>query len=280
MRVLLTGSGGGLGTAFAAAAGAEHEVIAYPRTRLAVEDRLGVHEAIAAARPDVVLNAAAMTSVDGCEVDPEAAYRANAFGARNVALAAAAAGALLIHVSTDYVFDGRKGAAYHEFDEPNPISVYGHSKLGGEREVTAHAADHLIVRTSWVFGSGRDYLSGALGRLARGESAPAMGDLVGTPTHVRHLAERLIPLVDAGYRGLVHLGGPEATTWHDVLLRAARDHSLPGEVVEQKAGDLDRPAARPPSSPLTSLVLRGDIPSMPPLAEAVREIVEGLDGGR
>ncbi len=203
----------------------------------------------------------------------------NALGTRNVALAAVRAGAVLVYVSTDYVFDGEKGEAYHEFDLPNPLSVYGQSKLAGEREAEHLAPDHLVVRTSWVFGGGRDYLSAALARLAAGEVVPAIVDLVGTPTYVGHLAERLLPAVLSGHRGVLHLGGPEITSWYDVLARVVRTTGLPGEVIEQKADELGRPARRPAHSALTSLVLETtDVPPMPSLDEAIHEVLENVRG--
>ena len=200
--------------------------------------------------------------------------RVNALGTRTVALAAREMGALLVAISTDYVFDGEKGEPYHEFDEPRPASVYGKSKLAGEAEARL-APDHLIVRTAWVFGAGDDFVSEAIRRLTRGEEAGAITDLYGTPTHVGHLADRILPAALSGLRGLVHLGGPERMSRHELLARAKQIGDLPGELVEQKAGDLDRPAPRPADSSLTSLVLEGSgVPPMPPIDAAIEEILE------
>lgn len=263
----------------ATTAGEEHELIPFTHEELAVEDLPAVMDRLVPPRPEVIVHAAAMTSVDGCEVDPRGAFLANALGTRNVAQAAARAGAVLVYISTDYVFDGEKGEPYHEFDAPNPISVYGASKLAGEREARTIAPEHLVVRTSWVFGGGKDFLSGALGRLAAGESVPAIVDLVGTPTYVPHLAERLMPLVRSGHRGVVHLGGSEVTTWHDVLVRAVDLGVLPGEVAEQKADELERPARRPANSALASLVLPiPEVQPMPPLEAALNELMEIVRG--
>jgi dTDP-4-dehydrorhamnose reductase len=280
MRVAVTGAGGGLGRALATGAAGDHELIPFTHDELPVEDLQSVLHRLASAEPEVIIHAAAMTSVDGCEENPRGAFLANALGTRNVAQAAARAGALLVYVSTDYVFDGEKGEPYHEFDPTSPISVYGASKLAGEREARTLAPEHLVVRTSWVFGGGKDFLSGALGRLAAGESVPAIVDLVGTPTYVRHFAERLMPIVLSGTRGVVHLGGPEVTTWHDVLVRAVDGLGLPGEVTEQKADELGRPARRPANSALASLVLPiPGVSPMPPLEQALNELME-IVGGR
>jgi dTDP-4-dehydrorhamnose reductase len=279
MKIAVTGAGGALGRALRATAEEHHELVPFGHADLAVEDLSAVMDRMASAQPEAIIHAAAMTSVDGCEVDPRGAFLVNSLGTRNVSLAAARTGAILVYISTDYVFDGEKGEPYHEFDAPDPISVYGKSKLAGEREAQTLAPEHLIVRTSWVFGGGNDFLSGALRRLAAGETVPAIVDLVGTPTYVQHLAERLIPLVLSGHRGVVHLGGPEVTTWHDLLSRAVHLGALPGEVTEQKADELGRPARRPANSALTSLVLRTpEVPPMPPLEDALDEMMEAVSG--
>jgi len=279
VRIAVTGAGGGLGRAFLARAGREHDVVPFTHVELPIDDQRAVEQRIREARPDLILNLAAMTSVDACELDPVAAFRANALGARHVAMAASWARALVVHVSTDYVFDGAKGEPYHEFDEPAPISAYGRSKLAGEREVATHAGEHLIVRTSWVFGGGKDFLTSALGRLREGETVPAITDLTSTPTYVGHLADRVLPAAEAGLRGVVHLGGPEPSSWFDLLSRTASRLSLRGEVVAQKSDELGRPAPRPVYSALTSLVVPGSgLEPMPPLDEAIDEILGGDRG--
>ena len=277
MRIAVTGAGGGLGRALLERALEGHEVAAFTHADLPVEDRHAVMQRLVPAEPALILHCAAMTAVDACEEDPDRAYLINALGTRNVALAAREAGAVLVAVSTDYVFDGEKGAPYHEFDAPSPLSVYGASKLAGEREA-ALAPEHLIVRTSWVFGAGSDFVSGAVRRLAAGEEVGGLVDLHGTPTYVGHLADRLVPLARSGARGVVHLGGPERMTFLDLLARAKEVGSLPGTLVEQKSGDLGRPARRPADASLTSLVLESTgVAPMPPIEEALQEVVDGLD---
>jgi dTDP-4-dehydrorhamnose reductase len=280
VRIAVTGAGGGLGRAFAEVAPSHHELHAFGHDELPVEDYDAVMQALVPLEPNAIVHLAAMTGVDACETDEAGAFRANAIGARNVALAARATGARLLAVSTDYVFDGAKGAPYHELDVPNPLSLYGRSKLAGEEAVRSLAPDSYVVRTAWVFGAGNDFVTGSIRRLAAGEAAGGIVDLHGTPTYVRHLAERLIPVLVSGRYGTFHLGGPERVSFHELLARARRLGALPGELTEQKAGDLRRPAPRPADSSLTSLVAaEAGIPPMPSLDEALGDLLERVRGG-
>jgi dTDP-4-dehydrorhamnose reductase len=273
MKVAVTGAGGGLGRAFLAAAGEEHDVAPFTRQELDVSSRDQVMGALAASKPEIVMHFAAMTAVDACELDPESAAATNTLGTRNVADAAKESGALLVAISTDYVFDGEKDVPYDEHDTPNPISVYGRTKYEGELAAREVAPQLLVVRTAWVYGAGNDFASKAVKRLAGGQEVGAIADQVGSPTHVVHLGERLMPLARSGLRGLVHLGGPEGVSWHDFLVRAKRLGGLPGEVLAQKAEELDRPAKRPANSALTSVILRDEVSAMPPLDEGIGKVL-------
>ena len=274
MRIAVTGAGGGLGRAFVATASGAHEVHGFGRAGLDVRDHDAVIRALVPLEPEIILHCAAMTSVDGCQAEPARAAETNVLGSFNVAVAARRSGARLVAISTDYVFDGEKGSTYDERDRPNPLSMYGWTKLAGERAAEAAAPDLLIARTAWVFGSGGDFLSGVVRRLRAGEEVGGIVDQVGSPTHVVHLAERLLPLIGSDVRGIVHLAGPEPTTWHDVLVRAKRAGGLPGEVVAQKADEVGRPAPRPANSSLASVVLSGTgVPPMPPLDEAIERVL-------
>jgi dTDP-4-dehydrorhamnose reductase len=277
MRIAVTGAGGGLGRAFLEVVGDEHDVHPFTRDALDVRSPEAVREALTPLDADAIMHFAAMTAVDACEEHPERAAATNADGTRNVAEAARASGALLVAISTDYVFDGQQEEPYDERDRPNPISVYGRTKYEGELAAQEVAPELIIARTAWVYGAGADFPSKALRRLAAGEEVGAIADQVGSPTHVAHLAERLLPLVESGFRGLIHLAGLEAVSWYDVLLRAKQLTGLPGEVVAQKAEELDRPAKRPANSALTSGVL-GDYPisPMPPLEDGIRKVLSDV----
>ncbi|HSL10250.1 MAG TPA: NAD(P)-dependent oxidoreductase [Actinomycetota bacterium] len=274
MRVLVTGAAGDLARAWLACVPTHHDVHAFTRDQLDIGDHHAVLATVGAVEPDVVLNLAAYTDVDGNETDTERAFRDNALGPQSLAIAAGAVGAVLLHVSTDYVFDGEKDTAYDEADEPRPISTYGRAKLLGERLVRAALREHVIVRTGYVYGGGSDHLSRQLAKLRAGEPAAGLQDRVGSPTNVRHLAERLLPLVLAGRWGTYHLAGPEPASWFAALERCRALAGFDPPVEPQRAATLDLPAPRPVQSALTTvLVGQLGVPPMPSLDEGLADAI-------
>jgi dTDP-4-dehydrorhamnose reductase len=212
VRILITGAAGQLGQELRAAlAGeevlpvdmgaadptvAEMDITDYRRTT-------GVIEEFA---PDVVIHGAAYTNVDGCEIDPDLAYRVNALGTQNVALACQRVDAALLYISTDYVFDGTKGTPYLEFDAPNPVSVYGRSKLAGEEYVRSLLRRFYVVRTAWLYGNGsKNFPKTILAAAARQSSLFGVVDEVGCPTWARDLAAGVAQLIRAPLYGVYHL---------------------------------------------------------------------------
>jgi dTDP-4-dehydrorhamnose reductase len=281
VRILVTGAAGQVGARVVAALDGHHEVLGAARDTLDLADREQIEQVVAEFAPDAVVNAAAMTNVDGCERDPERAFAVNALGVRTLAQASARSGAHLVHVSTDYVFDGEATRPYDEWDAVRPISEYGRSKLGGELEVERHAATWAVVRTSWVFGKqGTDLLSWAFGAFDRGELEGVLADQIGIPTYAPDLAALLVRFAVERRQGLYHVtSGDEAVTRHDLIVHAlrARGDDASG-IVPLDAADLDRPAARPAMSALDNRALRlAGLPSLRPWRDAVTEYVEHWD---
>lgn len=228
-RVLVTGAGGQVGTALtkhlAAARFMTHQdldVTNPPALRRVVADA------------DVVIHLAAMTDVDRCEEDPDRAFEINANGTQGVCAAATAVGARVVYLSTDYVFDGTKGSEYVEEDLPNPLNVYGRSKLAGEEFVRETDA-HQIIRTSWVIGEGRNFV-GTILRIAQEKGVVAVvDDQKGRPTFAPDLARGIAALVGSGFSGILHLAGAgEACTWADLA-----EAALKGAGVEARLERVD-----------------------------------------
>src|SRR5438132_4307667 len=223
MRLLVSGARGMLGAdVVRAGERAGHSLTGLSHAELDISDADAVRDAFERARPDAAINCAAWTDVDGAQEQREQARRVNAEGAGNVARAAAAAGAALAHVSTDYVFAGvapldaaGRPRPYVETDPTGPQSVYGTTKLEGEQQVLAASPRHCVVRSAWLFGlGGRNFVATMLGLAAEREAVRVVSDQVGCPTWTGHLAPALIGLLEREVRGLVHLAGSGHTSWH------------------------------------------------------------------
>jgi dTDP-4-dehydrorhamnose reductase len=280
VRILVTGAAGQVGARVAEALGG-HIVLAAARDTLDLADREQVEQVVGEFGPDAIVNAAAMTNVDACERDPDGALVANALGVRSLAVAARRCGAHVVHVSTDYVFDGARTRPYDEWDAVNPISEYGRSKLGGEIEVARHAPSWATVRTSWVFGRrGTDLISWAFGAFDRGELQGVLADQVSIPTYAPDLAVLLARFAVERREGLFHVtSGSEAVTRHELIVTALRARGLdPSGVAPIDAADLDRPAARPPMSALDNRALRlSRLPGLRSWRDAITEYVKDWD---
>ncbi len=255
-----------------AAAGAGHQVIALSHPELDITDADAVAARVLAAAPDAVLNCAAWTDVDGAEGREQAALSVNGPGAGNVARDAAAAGAWIIHVSSDYVFDGRKREPYLESDPVGPLSAYGRSKLAGEQAVAAQApAAHTVVRSSWLFGTGGPCFPATIGRLAsERDELTVVDDQVGCPTFTGHLATALLELAAARPLGIVHLAADGHCSWYELASEIVAASRAQCEVKPGRTADLRRPAPRPSYSVLRSE--RGaQVPRLPHWREGLAE---------
>jgi len=262
MRWLVCGAGGQLGRSMvrSLATRPEHTLTAaLDRGALDLGDEESIARAVrgAAGRADLLLNAAAFTFVDRCESEPELARRVNADAPRRLAAACRDAGLCLVHVSTDYVFDGKATRPYTESDQPDPASVYGKTKLEGEQAVLAESAAFLVVRTSWVFGPGRNFVrtmieQAGAHRLRRDPSPlRVVDDQFGSPTYAGDLAQGIVRLVEAGARGLYHLANRGVATWWDVARECLDEGGFSDVAIERvRTSAFPRPAPRPGYSAL------------------------------
>lgn len=271
MRILITGAGGMLGSDVrAAAARLGHEPIAAARAELDVADPAAVVAFVAAARPDAVINCAAWTDVDGAEDHPDEAMRVNDAGAGHLARAASRHGAWVVHVSSDYVFDGSKRTPYLESDPTGPLSSYGRSKLAGERAVAdAAPGRHTVVRSSWLFGaSGRCFTQTMLALAAERDELRVVADQVGCPTFTGHLAPALVALAERRTPGILHVAAAEQCSWHALATATIAAAGLPCTVRPIDTAQYPLPAARPAFSVLRSE--RG-APQLPSWREGLRD---------
>ncbi len=251
------------------------EVVAPGHGGLPVDDRGAVLAMVEAFRPEVVVHTAAYTAVDGCEVDPDRALRVNSLGTRHVAEAAKRSGAQLVYVSTDYVFDGTSERPYHEWDEPHPLSVYGRSKLGGERECPPEAT---IVRTSWVCGArGANVVRTVLRLAAEGQTLRFVDDQRGSPTFSADLAVAVVGLALDRRPGVHHVTNQGATSWYGLVRAVLKCAGIRGPRVQPIAtAELDppRPAPRPANSVLDNAVLRlAELPTLPDWQDGLARLV-------
>ncbi len=247
----------------AAAREAGFEVIDPSSAELDVTDSDNVARVLTRERLDAVVNCAAYTDVDGAEAEEERATAVNGDGAGHVAAAAAACGAFLVHVSTDYVFDGRNHRPYREDDPTAPMSAYGRSKLAGEVAVARAAPEgHVIARTSWLFGvHGRNFVDTMLRLGGERDQVQVVDDQVGCPTFTGHLAPALLALAQARPVGIVHLVGGGSCSWFDLAVETFARTGVECEVRPGKTADLDRPAPRPAYSVLGAS--RPEAPALP-----------------
>jgi dTDP-4-dehydrorhamnose reductase len=279
-KLLITGAAGQLGQALVLAAGRQGwEAAATDLHDLDITDPQLVWSELSRQRPEVVVNAAAATRVDDLESDPDGAILVNALGPRNLAVACRRLGIKLIHLSTDYVFDGAKPGPYVEWDRTEPLSVYGRSKLLGEEWVRQQCPDHFIVRTAWLYGHpGPNFVTAIL---ARGRNLSPDGELKvvhdqrGTPTSTLALAPQLLALAATEAFGTYHATCQGETTWYEfagLILAAA---GITVRVTPCTTAEFPRPAPRPANSVLENRLLRvTGLDLMPPWQAAYRQFWE------
>jgi dTDP-4-dehydrorhamnose reductase len=249
---LVTGAGGMLGRdVVLGATNAGHIVSALTHNDLDITNSDAVTERFLRDRPDVVINCAAWTDVDGAESAEQDAMAINGTGAGNVAGAAAGVGAKVLYVSTDYVFDGLKDQPYVEVDEPSPQSAYGRTKLAGEEATAAANRNHYVVRSSWLYGiGGRNFVETMLQLAADHGEVLVVRDQVGSPTYTWHLASGLLRLIEGTAYGIHHMAAEGACSWYDFAREIFDQAKVECNVLSATTDMLARPAPRPPFSVL------------------------------
>jgi dTDP-4-dehydrorhamnose reductase len=251
------------------------EAVGLDRSELDVTDAAAVDAAVREIQPQAVLNCAAWTDVDGAEAHEDAAAAVNAAGAGNVAAAAAGIGAAMVHVSTDYVFDGTSPVGYVESDPTGPLSAYGRTKLAGERVVTAANARHHIVRSAWLFGAGGANFVATMLRLAADrDEVTVVDDQVGCPTWTGHLAPALVEIAGRDAYGVWHAAAAGACSWYELARATFAAAGIDITVARGRTADLDRPAPRPACSVLRSE--RSDAVVLPDWRAGLRAHLAGV----
>jgi len=273
VKILIAGCAGQLGRSLVAALG-QHEVEAAARDRLDVVRLDNVREAITSFAPDLVINAAAYNDVDRAESNAVEAYRINAMGPRNLALVTAAAEIPLLHVSTDYVFDGAANRPYHEYDQPRPLSTYGWSKLAGEIAVKELNRRHYVVRTAWLFHlAGKNFLNTMLS-LGQRAQVNVIDDQFSSPTYAPHLAGAISELIQSQAYGVYHMAGQGGTSRFEMTRLLFSILGLNTEVIPVPHSVFPAAAARPRHTVLTSI--QEPQIFLPPWQEGIRAFARAL----
>jgi dTDP-4-dehydrorhamnose reductase len=254
VRVLLAGAGGQLGLELADVLPRRgHDLVALDRRRLDVADAGAVDGAIEEHSPEIVVNAAAYTSVDGCEEATEHAYSVNALGPRNLAQACGRRGCELLHVSTNYVFDGRDERPYEAFDPPNPISAYGRTKFAGEEYIMRLTNRWYVVRSAGVYGRGHNFVRTMLRVARERDLLKVKDDEFISPTYARDLAEGIAGIIEDGRYGLYHLTNAGSCSWYEFTREIFRLAGIETELVPIPGSEYPLPAARPANGILSSV---------------------------
>ncbi|MFA4043526.1 MAG: hypothetical protein HZRFUVUK_000298 [Candidatus Fervidibacterota bacterium] len=262
LKVLVTGASGQLGSDLVEKLSKRsHDVVAMNRSQLDITNSEAVSEAIKHHRPDVLINCAAMVNVDSCEIDIEAAFKVNALPLWQMALVCNRVKTKLVQISTDYVFDGRKGSPYNELDQPNPINIYGMTKLIGELFVRNYCERHIIVRTAGLYGvhgsraKRGNFVEFVITAAMRGEPLHVVTDIVTSPTFTADLAEKLCELIEADAEGVIHVVNSGKCSWHEFATYVLQLAGLSAEVMPISSEELSRPARRPKFTALESVRL-------------------------
>ena len=255
MKILITGAGGMLGKALTSCLEArEHSVAGFPREALDVTNYNQVQEVMKAEKPELVIHAAAYTKVDQAESEPDLAYLINGYGSENLAVACNHLDIPMVYVSSDYVFDGEQKRPYQPWDQTRPLSIYGKTKLAGERAVQQNLNKFYIVRTSWLYGpNGRNFVDTIHQMAMDGKPLRVVSDQFGSPTCTLTLSETIADLILSKRWGIYHATDGGVTNWYEFAQAIVSDLKVKVEPIATK--DMPRPATRPKYSALDKTTL-------------------------
>ncbi len=269
-KVLLTGSSGQLGKALNEALSDKFEVVKFSRENLDITNFKEVEKKIAAIKPNFVVNAAAFTQVDKAESEHELATQVNTEAIGNLAQLCKKFGVKLIHFSTDYVFGGKNETGFSEDAEPNPINFYGATKLAGEQKILKSDCEFAIIRTSWLFGDGENFVRTML-RLARDRAEiKVVSDQIGSPTFTKDLSETVKKILIENRSGIFHATNSGVTNWADFARKIFEIAKLPTQVIDISTAEFPTVAKRPQNS----VLLNTKLPKMRRWEEGLREYLE------
>jgi dTDP-4-dehydrorhamnose reductase len=277
MSLLITGSNGMLGKALVERLSKKYSIKAITREDADITDLDEIAKVIKKTKPDIVIHAAAYTKVDDCESNSIHANKINAIGTRNVAVACQKIDASMVYISTDYVFDGAKESPYTEFDITNPISVYGKSKLAGEKFVRQMLNRFYIVRTSWLYGEGGvNFIDTIINKAKTEKVLKVVDDQFGSPTYTKDLADKIGEIISRERYGIYHVTNSGSCSWFEFAKKIVEYSNIKGiDVIPIKSNALNRPAKRPANSVLQNFMLELEaIPLLRSWDEAVGEYVE------
>ncbi|HEY9757196.1 MAG TPA: dTDP-4-dehydrorhamnose reductase [Oculatellaceae cyanobacterium] len=259
MKLLVTGAGGMLGQALVPCLKSrQHDVTALPKEELNVTNFDRVQQVLAKTKPELILHCGAYTKVDQAESEPALAYHINGYGTENLAVACNALNIPLLYVSSDYVFDGEQQYPYNTWDATRPLSIYGKSKLAGEKAVMRHLQRFYIVRTSWLYGpNGKNFVETILGLAEQNKPLRVVSDQHGTPTCTLSLSELIADLIETKRYGVYHAADEGVTNWYEFAKEIVADYKIEVHPIETK--DMPRPATRPKYSVLDKTTLLSTI---------------------
>ena len=256
-----------------------YEVFGWDLDEIDIREEADAVSKIENLQPEIVINVAAYTDVDGCEVEQEKAFLINAEGMRHVAVAGERCQAKVIYLSTDYVFDGQKKKPYAEDDPPNPINIYGQTKLKGERYLQALVDNSLIIRTQWLYGKfGKNFVSSILRQGKEKGVLSVVDDQTGSPTYTVDLSKAIVSLIRSDGRGIFHVVNEEVCTWYVFAQAVLKAAGLEGvRIISISSEDLGRQALRPSYSALSTKKLKEETGmSLRPWPEAMKDYLSVL----